>query len=215
MTPTRKRVRFDLRRDLGRVIGILAALFVLNLGFYLFLNMPRLRALSDLTSGRDEIRRALVASSKRCNSMREKVRRYDEELERLEEFFNERLGRQIDRMTAIQKEIRSVAVEFRIDPNSIDYRSSEAEGSDMTQFQIIIPLVGGYPNLRQFIERLESSPSLFIIDSVELAGSKGGGAMLSLTIRLSTFFKSPPRIEQGETSRRSASRTRGTERGTA
>ena len=62
----------------------------------------------------------------------------------------------------------------------------------MAQFQITIPLVGGYPNLRQFINRIESSKHLLIVDSVELTGAREGGAMLSLTIKISTVFSSPP-----------------------
>ena len=74
---------------------------------------------------------------------------------------------------------------------AIDYRPANVEGTDLTRFQITIPLVGGYPNLRQFINELESSERLFIIDSVELTGARGGGAMLSLTIRISTYFRIP------------------------
>ena len=84
-----------------------------------------------------------------------------------------------------------MALQFRIDPDSIDYRPAKVEGTDLTRFQITIPLVGGYPNLRQFINELESSERLFIIDSVELTGARGGGVMLSLTIRISTYFRAP------------------------
>jgi Tfp pilus assembly protein PilO len=187
----RNRPRFDLRRDLPILAGVLGGLLLLNMGFYFFLNMPRLSALNDLATGRDEVRRALLATSRRCEAMQELIRRYDEEAVKLTDFYDNRLGTQIDRMTMIQKEIRAVASEFRIDPESINYNSNDVEDSDLTRFQITIPLVGGYPNLRQFIDRLESSPSLFILDSIELAGSREGGAMLSLTIRISTYFRSP------------------------
>jgi Tfp pilus assembly protein PilO len=95
-------------------------------------------------------------------------------------------------MTSIQKEVRGIATEFHIDPESIDYNSQEIEGAGMAQFQITIPLVGGYSNLRQFINRIESSKHLLIVDSVELTGAREGGAMLSLTIKISTVFSSPP-----------------------
>ena len=186
-----KRIRFDLREDLWRVSAVLGVLLLLNLGFYLILNMPRLRALSDLTSGRDAVRQELASKSRDCRAMRDLVTQYDEESTTLKDFFDRRLGKQIETMTAIQKEIRSMAVEFRIDPEAIDYRPAKVEGTDLTRFQITIPLVGGYPNLRQFINELESSVRLFIIDSVELTGARGGGAMLSLTIRISTYFRAP------------------------
>ena len=186
-----KRIRFDLREDLWRVSAVLGVLLLLNLGFYLLLNMPRLQALSDLTSGRDAVRQELAIRSRDCRAMRDLVAQYDEESSALQDFFDRRLGKQIETMTAIQQEIRSMAVQFRIDPDSIDYRPAKVEGTDLTRFQITIPLVGGYPNLRQFINELESSARLFIIDSIELTGARGGGVMLSLTIRISTYFRAP------------------------
>ncbi len=191
MSARRPRPRFDLRRDLWRVLAALGGLLILNLGFYLFVNLPRLRSLSSLEQGRDEVRRSLRAARERCDSMQGLIRRYDEEIVRLDDFFSNRLGTQAERMTTIQKEIRSIASEFRIDPESIDYNPTEVEGTDLTAFQITIPLVGGYQNLRQFINRIESSEHMFIVDSIELAGSREGGAMLSLTIKMSTYFRSP------------------------
>lgn len=189
------RIRFDLREDLWRVSAVLGVLLLLNLGFYLLLNMPRLAALSDLTSGRDAVRQELTGKKRDCRAMRELVEQYDQESAALQDFFNRRLGKQIETMTAIQREIREMAVKFRIDPEAIDYRPAKVEGTDLTRFQITIPLVGGYPNLRQFINELESSVRLFIIDSVELTGARGGGAMLSLTIRISTYFRAPQQPE--------------------
>ncbi len=172
---------------------VLGSLLVLNLGFYLLLNLPRQRALEAARGNQDEVHKTLHATMQRRDAMRELIRRYDEESVRLDEFFEKRLGTQAERMTTVQKEIRSIATEFRIDPEAIDYNTAAVEGTDLTQFQITIPLVGGYPNLRQFIDRIESSEHLFIIDSVELSGSKEGGAMLSLTIKISTYFRSGDR----------------------
>jgi Tfp pilus assembly protein PilO len=186
------RGRFDLRQDFWRVVAVLLVLVLLNIGFYLFLNLPRLRALADLSSGRDEVRRALLETNRSTQTMQDLIARYDQENTRLDQFYAERIGTQMEHMTRIQQGVRAVATEFRIDPESIDYNSSEIENSDLTRFQITIPLVGGYPNLRHFINRIETAPFLATIDSIELAGSRDGGAMLSLTIRISTYFLSPP-----------------------
>jgi len=186
-----KRRWFDLRQDLWRIALVLGALLALNLGFYLLLNLPRLRALVALRERRAEVRRTLRTASQRREAMRDLIRRYDEEVVRLDDFFTRRLGTQAERMTSIQKEIRAIATEFKIDPESIDYSPAAVEGTDLTQFQITVPLVGGYLNLRQFLSRVEASEHLFTVDSMELAGSREGGAMLSLTIRVSTYFRSP------------------------
>lgn len=185
------RRRFDLRQDVWRVVALLGTLLLLNLGFYFFLNLPRLQALSDLATGRDEGRRTLADITRSCQAMQERIDSYDQESKRLDDFYAERLGTQLERMTRIQQGLRSIAAEFRIDPESIDYTTNEIEGSDLVRFQVTLPLVGGYPNLRHFIDRVETAPFLAVIDSIELAGSREGGAMLSLTIRISTYFRGP------------------------
>ena len=93
--------------------------------------------------------------------MRDLVRRYDEETERLADFYAHRLGTQAERMTSIQKEIRAIAEEFRIDPEAVDFTTEAMQGTGLTRFQISFPLTGGYPNLRQFISRrfLEAAPA--------------------------------------------------------
>jgi hypothetical protein len=185
------RKRFDLRQDIWRVVALLGTLLVLNAGFYAFLNLPRLRALSNLATGRDEGRRALADITRSCQTMQERIDSYDQETGRLDQFYSDRLGTQLERMTRIQQGLRAIASEFRVDPESIDYTTNDIEGSDLIRFQVTLPLVGGYPNLRHFIDRVETAPFLAVIDSIELAGSREGGAMLSLTIRISTYFRGP------------------------
>ena len=188
----RPNARLDLRENLWRIAAVLGVLLLLNLGFYLLLNLPRLRSLQSLEEQRNSAARDLRGTQTRCDRMRELLSQYDEESKKLDDFYGSVLGSQMDRMTSIQKEVRSIAAEFHIDPESIDYSSQEIEGSGMAQFQITIPLIGGYPNLRQFINRIESSKHLLIVDSVQLTGAREGGAMLSLTIKISTMFSLPP-----------------------
>lgn len=197
---TGTRRKFDLRQDLWRVAGILGGLLLLNVGFYVFLNMPRLQALSDLANGRDAVRRTLADIDKSCETMRGLVTRYDDETQHLTKFYDERIGTQMERMTRIQEVLRKIATEFRIDPESMDYTTSQVEGTRLVRFQITIPLVGGYPNLRHFVQRVETAQYLVVIDSIELAGSREGGAMLNLTIRLSTYFEGAedPRANSGK-----------------
>lgn len=192
---------FDLRRDLKWIAGGLGVLLVANLGFYLFLNMPRLRALSDLRSARASVLSSLKVTTDRIERMNQLIQAYDEEVVRLDDFFENRLGTQSSRMTAIQREVRAIAREFRIDPESLDYVTSEVEGTDLIRFQVTIPLTGGYPNLRHFLNRIESSQHLLTVDSVELTGSREGGAMLSLTVKMATYFKTLDRERRRPRSR--------------
>ncbi|HXU12133.1 MAG TPA: hypothetical protein VN898_09230 [Candidatus Binatia bacterium] len=185
------RRRFDLRENLWRVGAVLGGLLALNLAFYLFFNLPRLRALESLEDRRNTAARELRTTMTRVEKIQEYIQTYDDQTRRLDDFYQNLLGTQMDRMTTIQKEVRGIATEFHIDPEAIDYNPEEIQGAGLTLFQITIPLIGGYPNLRQFINRIESSKHLLIVDSVELTGAREGGAMLSLTIKISTVFHAP------------------------
>lgn len=185
------RRRFDLRQNLWRVAAVLGGLLALNLAFYLFFNLPRLRALESLEDRRNTAARELRTTTERVAKIQNLLTVYDDQTRRLDDFYENLLGTQMDRMTTIQKEVRSIATEFHIDPEAIDYNPAEIEGAGLTLFQITIPLTGGYANLRQFINRIESSRHLLIVDSVELTGAREGGVMLSLTIKISTVFHAP------------------------
>ena len=193
MRPSSRRRRrpFDLRRDLWRVVGVLGLALAVNVGFYLFFNLPRLTALGSLRAARDGTHANLKSMQRRCETMKGLTSDYDDQSVRLEGFFTQRVGTQAERMTSVQKEIRAIAAQFRIDPASIDYQPAEVRDSDLTRFQITLPLIGGYANLRQFISRVERSENLLIVDSIELAGAREGGAMLSLSIKIATFFRTP------------------------
>lgn len=185
------RRRFDLRENLWRMAAVLGGLLALNIAFYLFFNLPRLSALESLEDRRNTAARELRTTTARVETIQGLLAEYDDQTRRLDDFYENLLGTQMDRMTTIQKEVRSIATEFHIDPEAIDYTPEEIEGAGLTLFQITIPLTGGYPNLRQFINRIESSRHLLIVDSVELTGAREGGVMLSLTIKISTVFHSP------------------------
>lgn len=192
--------RFDVRESRLRVGLILGALAVLNLGFYLVLNLPRIQRES-----RDDARvsyadQALSDLSRRVNLMKGLEERFESEKAKVDRFYDEFLGSKETRMIKIQREIRSIATSFGMDPETITYQPELVEGAGVVRFQIDVPLVGDYRNLRQFISRIEKSEYFLIIDGVGLGDSQGGGALLDLSISLVTYFQTPE-VERLETSR--------------
>ena len=70
---------------------------------------PKEEALSDLASGSDAVRKALVDVSRSCQSMQDLIARYDVEQTRLDAFYTDRIGTQMERMTSIQQALRAIA----------------------------------------------------------------------------------------------------------
>ena len=54
-----------------------------------------------------------------------------------------------------------------------------------------VPLEGGYPALRRFLQAVEQSDKFLIVERVALAKGKEGGVMLQLNITLATYFNAP------------------------
>lgn len=193
--------RFDIRESRWRVGLILGAIAILNLAFYLVLNLPRMHQESREDARVSSADQALSQLSRRVNLMKGLEERFESEKAKVDRFYDEFLGNKETRMIQIQREIRSIATSFNMDPESINYQPELVENAGVVRFQIDVPLVGDYRNLRQFINRIEKSEYFLIIDGVSLGDSQGGGALLDLSISLVTYFQAPE-LERLETSRR-------------
>lgn len=64
-------------------------------------------------------------------------------------------------------------------------------GSTLTQLRIQLDLIGAYTNLREFLYELETAPEFVVIDNLTLAEGGDDGATLTLTMQLSTYFRTP------------------------
>jgi Tfp pilus assembly protein PilO len=183
--------RFDIREERGKVGAVLATVAALNLALYLALNLPRLHRETVEGHRVDALTQNLSEISRRVGIMRELDQRFESEKGKVNTFYGDLLGSKEGRMIRIQREVRSIAASLGMDPESIGYTPTYLDKVDLVQFSISVPLVGDYRNLRQFISKIENSENFLIIDSVTLGGSRDGGALLDLSIQLSTYFSAP------------------------
>jgi Tfp pilus assembly protein PilO len=183
--------RFDIREERMRVGIVLATVAALNLVLYLTLNLPRMHRETVEVRRVDQMTRSLGEVSRRVALMRELDDRFESERGKVDTFFGDLLGTKDGRMIRIQREVRGIASSLGMDPESIGYQPEFLDKVGLVRFSISVPLVGDYRNLRQFISRIENSENFLIIDSVTLGGAREGGALLDLSIQLSTYFNAP------------------------
>jgi type II secretion system (T2SS) protein M len=62
----------------------------------------------------------------------------------------------------------------------------------LQRFRVTMALEGDYENVRQFIYQLEFGSDFVVIDSVALAQGGEPGSPLTLTLALSTYYRSEP-----------------------
>jgi len=199
--------RFNIREERLRVGAVLAAVAVLNLILYLTLNLPRMHRESVEERRVEMATQGLSELSRRVGLMKDLDRRFETEKGKVDTFYNDLLGAKENRMVRIQREVRRIAAGLGMDPESISYQPEFLDKVGLVRFTINVPLVGDYRNLRQFITRIENSENFLLIDSVTLGGSKDGGALLDLSIQLSTFFSAPEMKETQEAAPRPGGRT--------
>jgi Tfp pilus assembly protein PilO len=179
----------DAQTEGRRVLRTLGAVAAANLVVFLLLTEP-LHRLSRVRQAEWQ------AMEQRLEQRQRSVERLERQVERLErqsanlaQFYDVILADKVSRMTAIQRSIRALAAQFNVNPESVSYGPSYLPVPDLVQFDISFPLRGSYENLRQFVQRVESSEHFLIIDDISLADAREGGVSLSLNVRMHTYFR--------------------------
>jgi hypothetical protein len=64
------------------------------------------------------------------------------------------------------------------------------KNSQLERLQVSYELAGNWDDIRQFIYEIETGPEFIVIDNVVLAEGADGNSPLSLTLEVSTYFRS-------------------------
>jgi Tfp pilus assembly protein PilO len=179
----------DAQADARRVAGVLGVVTAANVLLFLFVTEPLYRVCQAKVAEWEATGQRLEQRRRGVERLEEQVQRLERQRQNLQQFYDVILADKVAKMTAIQREIRSIASQFQVDPETVTYDPSYLQAEELVRFDISFPLRGSYENLRQFIQRVESSTHFLIIDDVSLADAREGGVSLGLNVHLHTFFK--------------------------
>jgi Tfp pilus assembly protein PilO len=187
-----RRRRFDVREIASNALVVCGALIVANLVFTLAVIRPQgvrlegLRRDSEPRLNALKQRRALVEGTE---GFLGKLRQAETDLATLR---SEILSTRDRRMIETQIEVEKLAGQFGVDFEEIRFENDILQEQGVDRFGMVVPLRGGYRNLRKFIQAVESSPRFLVIEKVSLgSGDKGGEDRLELRITLATYFDLP------------------------
>ena len=77
-----------------------------------------------------------------------------------------------------------------IDIDQINYSAEPVKGAGLLAYQLQFSVGGSYAQIKKFINRLETSPSLLIVSKISLNGKQAKSASsVSLQMELRTFFR--------------------------
>ncbi len=205
---TGRHPRFDIRES-ARTIGVVLGVGLLaNLLCFTVWIRPRERAFEAL----DADGRPRLETLKRREAAVEAREAYLQALRdaetSLETLRSDVLATRDRRMIATQLEIARLAREFGVALERIQYENEILPAEAIERFGMVVPLEGGYANLRKFIQAVEGSDRFFVVERVALAQGEEGGSILQLNITLATYFDHPPSREAREREERRPVRRR-------
>ncbi len=201
-----RRLRFDIRQAGHRLLAAYVVLLAANALFYAALVRPRAQGLRQLAEesgpglARVEVRESEVAARE---GFAEGLARATEDLETLR---TKVLSTRERRMIEVQLELARIARQFGINLQRVQYENESLEDGAIERFAMVVPLEGGYANLRKFIRSVEDSDKFLVIEQVGLATAQDGGSLIELNITLATYFADEWLLETPGARRRGARR---------
>ncbi|MDH3627044.1 MAG: type 4a pilus biogenesis protein PilO [Acidobacteriota bacterium] len=191
----KRRIRFDIRQSARPILIGVGIWLALGLAFWFLMLQPKLEEHRALVDDSGPVRQALEV---RRNQV-EAVEDYSESLEQAERDLHElrdALSVRDLRAVAVQSEVETICREFGIGWDSINIENESMRAQAMERMAMIVPLTGGYSNLRKFIQAVEGSDEFLVVEQVSLGESADGSQQLILNITLTTYFEAPEALRQ-------------------
>jgi len=182
--------RFDVRAASGTIFIVLAGLLLVNVAISILYVRPkvvRYRQLTDLSSPQLQVVKTREQEVVRKESYRTALVKARDDMKHLA---GDILSTRQRRMIGVQLEIAKLTRDYGIALDRVRYETEPLDEGALERFAIIVPLSGGYTNLRKFIQSVESSDNFLVIERVALGTGKNQD-IVELNITLATYFIAP------------------------
>mgnify|MGYP001822983568 CR=1 len=139
----------------------------------------------DITSLENEVAR-LTRTLEQAEGERDAVADLDLQFNYL---YDEVFGDLDERLTNILREVGTATREAGLLPGSFSYSASEDRRLDQVRFSIQFAVEGEYPQIRQLLASVQTSPEFLIVEHIGFAGEEDATTReLQISIRLATVF---------------------------
>ncbi len=91
--------------------------------------------------------------------------------------------------TKVMGEVYNKAESLNLLVESASYKTSSIKGSGMVKVDVSMPVTGSYGEIKRFIYEMETSPRLFIIQDLSLAGGREQAGDISLKLTIAAYFR--------------------------
>ena len=172
--------------------------FALNLGLLLFYQ------LSGMADSVNLLEQRLKSQHRQEEQLRAELEKLEDHLAKAQasqaavrDLYRDRLSAQSIRLTRIIAELRRLAAQTGLVPDTVSYPEEEIADFGLVEKSFVFNVEGRYENLRQFITALELSESFLTLNKISLnEGDDRPGSKLRISLRLSTLFASEPPVAE-------------------
>jgi type IV pilus assembly protein PilO len=114
-------------------------------------------------------------------------KKVEEAKKQVNDFFATRLP---SRYSQIADELGKIAQENHVQFATVHYTTEDTDIKDTSRVLVDASLAGDYAQVVKFINALERSKTLFLVDGVSLGQESTGGGAVRLSIKLETYMNS-------------------------
>jgi len=173
-----------------RGVYALVAGIVINVLVYAFLVYPLQSDVANVEQRTRTAEAGLAAAQADFARANGTLTGKDRALKELDTFYSSVLAKDLTgarRLTFAR--LAQMAAKSQLDFERRRYEPVVERGSNLTRLKVTMSLAGSYADIRDFIHEIESAPEFVVIDDVGLRESSQPGEALSLTLQLSTYFR--------------------------
>lgn len=119
------------------------------------------------------------------------VTRADLNRTRVDEFYDDWIGTEEERLTRVITEVKDLARRAGVQASAFGYPTEEFEDFGLVKRSIVFSVGGSYRSLRQFVNFLELSEQFLILEEIQVGESGEDEATVRVNMRVSTLFSRP------------------------
>lgn len=194
-------LRLDVRQAGKQILIGLGALLAVNAAILVFFVQPRIRSFRSLTEDSQPRLLAVQKRQKEVEGQEKFLATLEKSRTDLDSFRSDVLSTRRKNMIEVQYELARLARQFSINMERVQYENEVLEDEALERMAMVVPLAGGYANLRKFVQAVEQSKKFLVLERVALETGQDGGVLLQLNITLATYFDSPEMREAAEAKR--------------
>lgn len=174
----------DIRETRRKLIIALVVLLVLDVGAVAVLLSPIGTARSVQQQELAQLQSELQTKTREVAPLQGIDQKVDEAKQQVHSFFDNRLP---SHYSQIVDELGKIAQASHVQFSNVRYSTEDTDIRDVRRVAMEGNLAGDYTQVVRFINALERSKMLFLVDAVTLGEEQGGN--VRLTIRLETYMK--------------------------